>query len=264
MTTKKLGDSLRYFSPMAPARGPHEAFSATGMETAKPAPATALASSSRGMNFCVFLSQAPPTGPDAKLMRDYREVCAQLLQIAGVVSAHVRDKAQAQGGVFAGELWAQTLQHVPLWSTATERTETISGVPSPSAFADRVGKAFVGFLAGEALSAENDLPRRLWSAISSQWPKRESSDRSDFTFNLLLLTIRIAQGADARVLPAFGLFSAAQAMDDTSIKTTVTFGPWSYGEATEGTRRQIDAMLRNVPADRVAEGGNYLNYSFND
>ena len=53
-------------------------------------------------------------------------------------------------------------------------------------------------------------------------------------------------------------------MDGASIKTTEVFGSWDYGEATEGTRQQIDAMLRNSPVDQVAESPNYLNVTFHD
>jgi hypothetical protein len=265
MTTKKLGESLRYFSPVMSPRGPHEAFAATATEPAKPLATTAFVSSPGGMNFCVFLSQAPPIGLDAESMHDYREGGTRLLRVAGLVSAHVREKAEAHGGVFASTLWQQTLQHVPLWSCVSENSKTTSGAPpAAAAFTDGVGKAFIGFLASEEVSAENDLPRRLWSAISSQWPQRDSPERGDFTFNLLLLTMRITQGANNVTSSAFGLFSATKATNGMSIETSAMFGPWVYGGATEGTRRAIDDMLGNVPVDRVAEGGNYLNYSFDD
>ena len=125
MTRKKLGDSLRYFTTIELARQPREAFSSAEMKTATPVakPAeTAFVSSSAGMNFCVLLNQASRNG----LAAGFGEVDAQLLKVAGLVSAYIRRQAQAQGGVFDSARWHQTMQHVPLWSAVSQSFPVLS------------------------------------------------------------------------------------------------------------------------------------------
>ena len=259
MTRTKLVESLRYFLPTSPARAPHEAFSSSASKASKPLTNTAFVSSSDGMNFCVLLSEALPSGSSPELSRGYHEVGAQLLKAAGLVSAHVRNAAQGPGAIFGRELWRQTVEHVPLWSPTTVSEETVSNEAPMRPLIERVGEAFAKFLMIVVPEAESELSQRLWSTISAQWPKPHELEEGSFAFNLLL-AVWVVDKPKAAISPAFGLFSAIDG--PPPLKTSIAFGSWGYYEATQGTRQQIDGLFARNPVDPVADGGNFLNSSF--
>lgn len=246
MPHHKLREAVDFFRAASPPRAPHLAF----VTATAPALGSAFVTEVEGANFCVLADTVPEGANGAA------EAKAKLLQVGGMLSAYMRSRASSDGTdlLFNKDVWAQTLQHVPLWNESRS-TSTRLAIPSKPVDATSIGKAVSNLPAEIGISDKGSLAQHLATAILDAWPAPDSAVTS-FVINILLLVVNGATSPDgSQAVPSIGLFSADRSGGGV---TTLAYGSWELFDASATTRQQVDALLANAPKDELTNAANFL------